>query len=88
MNSLLGKCPTCKHEVSLNANFCPNCGEHNFMVLTGKKIRARGKCYSCNGSGTDRRRSNLLWNAKCSNCNGEGSTVFEYNETVDGRTLK
>ncbi len=54
MSGKLGKCPTCKKEVSTSVKSCPHCGEVDFE----EKVEDQNgivveQCYNCTGRGTE-----------------------------------
>jgi DnaJ-class molecular chaperone len=65
---LLGKCPTCDHEISLNATQCSNCGEIAFR----KWFYTKRTCPRCNGSGLSFPKPN---ERKCIYCDGTGKEI-------------
>ena len=85
MSGELGKCPTCKKEVSTGAKSCPHCGETGF--LSERKPDENDAetevvmCSSCAGKGYrnygDACRDESNWinpfaTETCSTCNGSG----------------
>jgi DnaJ-class molecular chaperone len=82
-----GNCPECGHIVALSAESCPNCGNTNFEIKTGKIVPL--KCWSCDGAGyhiNDYHRSTGIFRERCRYCNGSGRILGE--ETIDVRDTK
>jgi hypothetical protein len=70
----LGTCPECDHSVASSASSCPNCGNTEFYVKTGYRIRYL--CSGCKGSG--KKNGNT-----CRSCDGTGLSY--YDQTYDSR---
>ena len=83
----LGPCPECGQQVATSALACPNCGNTEFLIPTGNKVR--GKCRSCNGTGTFYQEGEygVLYSVVCYYCNGAGSREHaEYFDSRDNST--
>lgn len=90
MSGNMGKCPTCKNPISLNATVCPNCGETHFSIVrkTGRIIGEARKCIFCNGKGRTKGLYSNFWDKdrECGSCNGSGVTgLYEEIEYIDTR---
>ena len=83
MPGKLGKCPTCKKEVSTMASFCPHCGERDFFESCEKKVEFI-QCDYCRG--TKKCESALHpKGGPCGACNGKGRRKREAT-CIDRRT--
>lgn len=76
----LGKCPTCKRELSINAASCPNCGENEFFKKVPNQKDPIVKCRCCCGNGAYNHsyRQGLEENyvsriIRCDSCKGSGA---------------
>lgn len=58
-----GPCPVCGRTVASSAESCPNCGNRDFVVKTGRRLR-----YVCKCEGLGTTDSGDI----CPNCKGEG----------------
>lgn len=83
MPGKLGKCPTCKKEVSTSAKSCPHCGEKDFVESGPEQVKIVD-CLACGGKKTcvsDRYPKG----GPCPYCGGKGKARMK-GHFVDLRT--
>jgi hypothetical protein len=70
MTHFSGACPVCNQITALSAESCTNCGNRNFKIDTGRRLRVF--CWECQGL-----------KSRCNKCSGSGFTYS--NQQVDVR---